>query len=295
MLLDDITGAAAAFSMRQIRTAYAGNCLKVRRSSDSTTLDIGFSGGWLDESALLTFCGGGDGFIDTWYDQSTAGVNATQATTTLQPRIVSSGVVTTMPPTKAGATARPCIEVGYSGVKWLECTTGVAAGAGNALLSAIGLRSGAFTGAGGYMLILSASYSSVVGGFLLMAESSANAYSVWTDRGNNNLQPLEMGIQSCWQVSMYSTIYRSRKDGATLLTGTHAAYTITPTKLLIGAWNNAGFNGRFGEVVYFNDDKSADETLIAGNQCEAFGVDIALAAASGGGLMKIGQGGGYNG
>jgi len=96
--LDLITPTArAAYSTRKLRTAYAGNCMKVRRSSDSTTLDIGFVAGTglVDTAAILTFCGAGDGFIDTWYDQSTNASNATQATTTLQPKICASGAIIT--------------------------------------------------------------------------------------------------------------------------------------------------------------------------------------------------------
>jgi hypothetical protein len=47
----------------------------------------------LDESALTTFCGVGNGFVTTWYDQSGNARNATQATAANQPQIVSSGVV----------------------------------------------------------------------------------------------------------------------------------------------------------------------------------------------------------
>jgi len=92
--LDVITGAACAFSVRLLTLTYTGYCLKVRRSSDNTTQDIGFSGIDLDTASLLSFCGAGDGFIDTWYDQSGNGNNLYQtAATVSQPKIVSSGAV----------------------------------------------------------------------------------------------------------------------------------------------------------------------------------------------------------
>lgn len=94
LLLDTYPGAAAAYSLRKLRTAYTGYCIEVRRSSDDTTLNIGFTAaGVLDESALTTFCGEGDGFVKTWYDQSTNGRNATQATASSQPQIVDDGTV----------------------------------------------------------------------------------------------------------------------------------------------------------------------------------------------------------
>jgi hypothetical protein len=95
LLLDVYTGAAAAYSLRLLRTAYVGSAIRVRRSSDNTEQDIGFVSGALDTASLLTFCGVGDGFVTTWYDQSGNARNATQATAANQPQIVSSGSLLT--------------------------------------------------------------------------------------------------------------------------------------------------------------------------------------------------------
>jgi hypothetical protein len=85
---------AAAYSLRKLKTAYAGKAINVRRSSDNTTSDIGFTAlGDLDTATLKTFVGAGNGFVTEWYDQSGNGNNAVQATTTSQPEIVIAGVV----------------------------------------------------------------------------------------------------------------------------------------------------------------------------------------------------------
>jgi hypothetical protein len=94
-LLDDYPSAGIAYSLRLLRSAYAGNCIEVRRSSDNTTLNIGFVNNVLDDASLLTFCGAGDGFVKTWYDQSGNAVNATQTTNGEQPRIVNAGIIET--------------------------------------------------------------------------------------------------------------------------------------------------------------------------------------------------------
>jgi hypothetical protein len=87
----------AAYSLRQLDTAYAGKAINVRRSSDNTTSDIGFTAsGDLDTATLLTFAGSGSAYVTTWYDQSGNGVNVTQATQANQPRIVNAGVVETV-------------------------------------------------------------------------------------------------------------------------------------------------------------------------------------------------------
>jgi hypothetical protein len=90
-LLDDYSGAAAAYSLRLLDSTYTGNAIKVRRASDNAEQDIGFVNNELDTSNLETFCSGTDGFITTWYDQSGNANNATQATAANQPKIVSSG------------------------------------------------------------------------------------------------------------------------------------------------------------------------------------------------------------
>jgi hypothetical protein len=94
-LLDDYTGAAAAYSLRQLRSAYTGSAIRVRRASDNTEQDIGFSNNELDTTTLTSFCSGTNGFVTTWYDQSGNGYNATQTTAASQPQIVSSGSVIT--------------------------------------------------------------------------------------------------------------------------------------------------------------------------------------------------------
>ena len=90
-LLDDYSGAAGAYSLRLLSSTYSGNAIKVRRASDNTEQDIGFSNNELDTSSLETFCSGTDGFVTTWYDQSGNSYNITQATAADQPKIVSSG------------------------------------------------------------------------------------------------------------------------------------------------------------------------------------------------------------
>jgi len=94
-LLDTYPGAAAAYSLRKLRTAYTGSAIRVRRSSDNTETDIGFVNNVLDTATLLTFCGAGNGFVTIWYDQSGNSNNLFQTISSEQPRIVESGIVFT--------------------------------------------------------------------------------------------------------------------------------------------------------------------------------------------------------
>jgi len=89
LLLDTYPDAAAAYSLRKLRTAYTGAAIRMRRT-DNTETDIGFVNGVLDTSSISTFCGASEGFVTTWYDQSGIGVNAIQSTSAAQPKIFSS-------------------------------------------------------------------------------------------------------------------------------------------------------------------------------------------------------------
>jgi hypothetical protein len=93
----DVLGvsAARAYSMRKLRSAYAGSAIRVRESGGNTEADIGFNGENLNTVALLAHCGSNNGFITKRYDQSGNGDDAVQATTANQPRIVNAGVVDT--------------------------------------------------------------------------------------------------------------------------------------------------------------------------------------------------------
>ena len=94
-LLDDYSGASAAYSLRKLNSSYSGDAIIVRRSSDNATQSIGFSDNILDTAALSTFCSGTNGFVATWFDQSGNGNNVTQTTASSQPKIYdnSTGVI----------------------------------------------------------------------------------------------------------------------------------------------------------------------------------------------------------
>lgn len=110
LLLDLYPSAAAAYSVRLLRTLYTGNAIRVRRSSDNAEQNIGFTAlGNLDTSALTSFCGSGNGFVTTWYDQSGNANNAVQTTAANQPKIVNSGSV-------INVNSKPCLEFTNSAV-----------------------------------------------------------------------------------------------------------------------------------------------------------------------------------
>ena len=88
-----LTGARYVLSFNKLVEGYSGDCIKVRRSSDNTTQNIGFAvDGTLDEASLLSFVGAGDGYIEEWYSQLN-GFYVYLTNQIAQAQIVDSGVV----------------------------------------------------------------------------------------------------------------------------------------------------------------------------------------------------------
>lgn len=101
-----------AYSMRRLLNAYAGPCLRLRRSSDSAERDLRFGfNGRVDLTETYTvgstvalgqtaaaFVGSGDGSIVVWYDQSgnARHANTTGTQFTLFPKLYRSGVLQTL-------------------------------------------------------------------------------------------------------------------------------------------------------------------------------------------------------
>jgi len=102
-LIDDYPGAAAAYSLRKLDNNYAGSAIRVRRKSDNTEQDIGFTNNYLDTTSLKTFVGTGatdTAWVVTWYNQAdSSGVfgvrNLSQSTASNQPLIYAGGVFRT--------------------------------------------------------------------------------------------------------------------------------------------------------------------------------------------------------
>jgi hypothetical protein len=96
-VLDNISKSpTVAYSVRKLSKTYHGFCIRVRRSSDNASLDIGFdTNGELDIATMLAFVGSANGFVSIWYDQSGNQKNLTQVTQIYQPKIINTGTLIT--------------------------------------------------------------------------------------------------------------------------------------------------------------------------------------------------------
>ena len=107
-LLYDYSGAAAAYSVRQLSNTSA-LAMRIREDGTDTETDIGFdSNGDLDTAAISSHCGVNNGYVVTWYDQAGSQNDATQATTGSQPQIYNGTAVIT-------DNGKPALDTGSTG------------------------------------------------------------------------------------------------------------------------------------------------------------------------------------
>lgn len=247
-LLDTYSGAAAAYSLRQLRSAYTGNAIRVRRSSDNAEQDFGFVSNVLDTASLLTFCGAGSGFVTTWYDQSGNANNATQSTAVNQPQIVSSGAILTV-------NSKACMSLSLNNTGFdLGSTITVAASSYN---SFVGKKDGAGT-------MLRALTSSFTDGYRLMnfydnnyyLFAKAGSYIVSNSTDTTTSQILLTGQNVAGTMSIH-------KNGNVVAT-TLGSYNYSNTIGKIGT-GASGSAYRLQEAVFYNSDKSSSRTGIESN------------------------------
>jgi hypothetical protein len=251
-LLDTYSGAAVAYSLRQLSSTYTGNAIRVRRSSDNTEQDFGFVSNVLDTASLLTFCGAGNGFVTTWYDQSGNANNATQTTAANQPQIVSSGAMITI-------NGKNSMSFDGSNDSFnLASTINVASSNYNSFVgkrAVSGRRLVALTGGVGqqYFFALNSDNN-----YYLQGKTTHYQVSSATDATTNQL--LLTGLNSAGTMSMY-------KNGSTI-TSSQLSAAITNQISTIG--NYLGGNGflvyaDLQEIVFYNSDQSSNRNGIESN------------------------------
>lgn len=265
--------AKAAYSLRKLSTGYSGKAIKVRRSSDNTTQDIGFNSfGNLDTKSLLTFVGTGSGYIDTWYDQSGNGLKLTQATTANQPRIVNAGVIDT----KNGIPA-----IYFSGGSQNLSNTsvsGVISGAELRAFAVIDIESG--SSVYGELVSLhktgdSSDYSTTTSMETLVMEGSLSYIGSNFNNGDIDTSWTSTVIPtgSLFQVTSYHDASNSAKiflSSTNAGTNNSLSLNLSPNSLMLGAGAVGGtvsFQGYFSELVIYNSAvTSGNQSKIEHNQ-----------------------------
>lgn len=142
--LDGLPAPTIARGVRRLLSSYTGGKLvRVRRASDNVELDIGsLPNGNLDVPALTAFLASTTGFYVTRYDQSGNGYDDTQATAANQPAVIISS---------SNFNGRPSVGLtGASSQVLIKATPPTIAQPFT--ISAVAIRTGAFTGASGVIV-----------------------------------------------------------------------------------------------------------------------------------------------
>lgn len=253
LLLDIYPNAEVAYSLRKLRKTYTGNAIRVRRSNDNAEQDIGFIDNDLDTASLLSFVGANNGFVTTWYDQSTNANNSTQATATNQAQIVSSGnlildvdtnkITTTWTLDRYDLTSGISTNTQYLSVSVVrrQTTTGVLIGLGVA---------------------------NIIGG------PNGQTPMIWIGNGTLRSYMPSLVIHNTLTTTD-GYIITSEKNASNLktmyLNGSAQPTTATEAPIsgnLINVFGQAGGNytlGQYQEYIYWDSDQSVNRTAIENN------------------------------
>jgi len=246
-LLEFYPGAAAAYSLRQLRRSVSPYAIRVRRSGDSLEQDIGFnSNGELDTNALLAFAGSGDAWVDTWYDQSSNGNDAVQGTEDSQPKIVSSGSLVTQ-------NGKPALLFDGSNDYFTKAFT--------------------LTNPVSHFVVSKANNT---GEFILDGYAASNRNSLYLD-SSNSVRLFNGGSDVIYQTYTHGTqaLFSSISNGAnsllavnatsttgTLATSNMDGVTIGAVRTLASGYN---LDGTIQEVIIYNSDQDSNRTGIESN------------------------------
>ncbi len=268
-LLYDYTGAAAAYSVRQLSDK-AILCMRIRRDmgpgnpGDDDEINIGFdANGDLDTQAISDFCGTGTGWVTRWWDQSVNGNHADQpvggtGSNGDQPQIYNGTAVIT-------ENGKPALDFSADYMATATDTT---------------LSNGAYFAACVFNLDSSTSFNMIMGadktGVARVAQFlrnfNGNFATVGFNSGGGNVRVDVSGSAASTQYlgigqADGTNLNAFRTDSTGTDSGTSKTHTnvTTATKLAIGAQDYDGavpMTGTMQEAILWPLDKSSNRTNI---------------------------------
>ena len=257
----------AYYSLRKFTEAETLNAIRVRRSSDDTEQDIGFdANGDLDSTALLAFVGTGgtdNGFVTTLYDQSGNGNNATNATESEQPLVVSGG-------TLVEENGKAAIEFdGTDDYVVISSFTSV------------------FSKSNSHSSFSVHKANKVDGTILASAVASADRYTLQYDASNDAMAVMQYtgsfirsatrnvnGQQNLFSEFWETTTLTSFNNGvaSTDVEATTSNATVTTTIGILNNGTQSPFGGVMQEIIIFDSDQSSNRTGIESNINDHFSI-----------------------
>ena len=246
-LLATYSGAAAAYSVRQLANT-AVMSMRVRRDSDDEEQNFGFdSNGDLDTAGIAAFCGSANGYVTRWWDQSTNGNHADQATDTSQPQIYDGSAVLTengKPAMKLDDTDKFSLTSDDISSFFIVSTPSNINT--NSINSAVGL-------------------SSALRGISVAGDSGTRQARAFTNSGSLNMTGIGVSAnQSLVDYVTTGTSGKLRYNASNEVTGSAQDITVN----LIGTIqnnNNYSLNGNLQEVLMWDTNQDGNRTGITTN------------------------------
>ena len=250
-ILNTYSGATAAYSLRKLRNEYSGSAIRIIRTGDGATQDIGFtSSGGLDTTALLNFITGStSGLVDIWYDQSGNARDLTGPTS--RPILVSGGTLLTQ-------NSKPSVYFSNSN---LSFQTQFSVNTPNTTIALVGKANTGNTG--------------VMWGNLTY-QNNFGTTEVQVQTGGIVVGAFGTGFTTLSQ----GTVLRISSDSKAYLNGTQSSTTNTTSLSNVGNsiiilgnryQNDLPFVGFFSEGIWWATNQTSNRTGIESNQKGYYG------------------------
>ena len=261
--LDTAGAAAAAYSLRNLSSSYAGSVVEVRRSSDGALRS--FTAAEVTDGTLVAWVGAGnDGTVSKWYDQSGNDNHATQGTPASQPKIVSGGSLVT------GGLA-------FDGANGGLRVAGPVLTSSSFFTTSV-IRHDTGTSNTNSENVYGQYQSSTSGRWQLSANTS-NAYSFFANAANN-ISSLSAGAlgtsQTLISVNANGSNAEIFRDGTSKATDTYSGFTPATVDFTIGfdSINLREFNGKIQELIIYPTDQSDKRRAIEENIGSNYGITL---------------------
>jgi hypothetical protein len=250
-LLATYTGAAAAYSVRQLANT-AVMSMRVRRDSDDVEQNFGFdSNGDLDTAGIASFCGTANGYVSRWWDQSTNGNHADQATDASQPQIYNGTAVIT-------ENGKPAVDFDGSADN-LKMSLGSNEPQPNQILLVATNDTTNFNN----FKVLFSGYNNSNARHQLETRIAGAAGELNMYAGASNASTTQIGTSQLLHNNLVDGVSSDmRINGVSVVQGD--AGNLPTDGLTLGARFNAiyHFNGRMQELIFYPSDKSSSNTGI---------------------------------
>lgn len=277
----DVAGASASIAIsaaRLLRGAYYGSpIIRLRRSGDNAESDFGVgTDGLLDTGVVAWVVAGGgtqDAFLVTAYDQSGNARHFTNATTTQQAQMVSSGALITF-----GSNSRPTVQFdgtsdGYNG------SNDVIIGAATPFTSFIVSRA---TGATVYKPVMSLKTSGNNVFFFYSSDVAYTTFSVCAGAGLANRRFPGAAYNANHLINYAYNGAGSLTTAGNFSARVNNASQVTASSAAVGGITGANMFGRSGdgslmqglvpEIIHMFADVTANYTALNGNINTFYGI-----------------------